>query len=281
MDMNGPFENRTAELRLAGTPFAVATVVRTINATSAKPGAKAIIMVDGTISEGWVGGGCIRAAISKAAKTALSEGTTQFISLRPEEVLSAEGLVPGESREGVQFARNGCPSQGSMDIFIEPILPQPELMICGSGPVALALLQLAKTFNFAITLCAPDVASLDLSSNCKAQSDYIFANETAVNRYVVIATQGKGDEAALNAAVTTKAHYIGFVGSRRKFETLADRLKKSGLNHELFDEVSCPAGLNIGAITPEEIALSILSEITMKRRDMQRSNGEKHGVFFL
>jgi xanthine dehydrogenase accessory factor len=253
------FDDRAAALRAAGQPFAIATVVRTVNATSAKPGSKAIIMMDGTITEGWVGGGCIRSAVSKAAQAALSDGSTQFISLRPEEILAAEGLSAGEVREGILFARNGCPSKGSMDIFVEPVLPQSELIICGDGPVAVALASLAERYDFVVIHSAHGAPD--------------FASEGQDRQFVVIATQGKGDEATLRATVIAAPKFAAFVGSRRKFEALAGRLVASGISQSALDKVKSPAGLDIGAITPDEIALSILSEIVLKRRAMQRSKG--------
>lgn len=260
MGINGhSFENRTADLRAKGEPFAIATVVRTVNATSAKPGSKAIIMADGSICEGWVGGGCIRAAVSKAAKAALSEGSTQFISLRPEEILAAEGLTAGEIREGVQFARNGCPSKGSMDIFVEPVLPQPELVVFGAGPVATELVALADRFDFSVTHSVEGTPRFDRAPRGQT--------------FVIIATQGKGDEAALRATIEAAPKFAAFVGSRRKFETLAERLRAAGVSQAALSQIKSPAGLDIGAITPDEIALSILSEVVAKRREMQRSKG--------
>ena len=260
MGMSGhTFDDRTAALRAAGLPFAIATVVRTVNATSAKPGAKAIITADGTITEGWVGGGCIRSAVSKAAKAAIAEGRTQFVSLRPEEILAAEGLTAGEVREGVQFARNGCPSKGSMDIFVEPVLPRTELIVCGDGPVAAALVSLADRFDFVVIHAA--------------DGKHDFGSALQSRQFVIIATQGKGDEAALLATVAAAPGFTAFVGSRRKFETLAARLVSTGVSQSALDRVKSPAGLDIGAITPDEIALSILSEVVLKRRALQRSNG--------
>jgi xanthine dehydrogenase accessory factor len=253
------FDKRAAALRAASLPFAIATVVRTVNATSAKPGAKAIITADGTINEGWVGGGCIRSAVSKAAKTALAEGKTQFVSLRPEEILAAEGLTAGEIREGIHFARNGCPSKGSMDIFVEPVLPQSELIVCGDGPVAKALVSLADRFDFVVTQ--------------SANGRHDFGIDAQGRQFVIIATQGQGDEAALRATVAAAPRFAAFVGSRRKFETLAARLVDAGISKVALDQVKSPAGLDIGAITPDEIALSILSEVVQKRRAMQRSKG--------
>ncbi len=261
MGMNSnSLDDRVTSLRASGQPFAIATVVRTVNATSAKPGAKAIVMADGTIVEGWVGGGCIRSAVSKAAKIALADGSTQFISLRPEEILSAEGRTAGEVRDGIQFARNGCPSKGSMDIFIEPVLPQAELVICGDGPVARALIELAAGFDLLVT----------------HTPDGVFGGNTGVpdRQFVIIATQGKDDEAALRATALAAPRFAAFVGSRRKFQTLADRLVAAGMDRLAVNRIKSPAGLDIGAILPNEIALSILSEVVLTRRGLQRSGGE-------
>ncbi|MBO6511351.1 MAG: XdhC family protein, partial [Roseibium sp.] len=123
----------------ASEPFVLATVVRTISVTAAKAGAKAVIDRDGEIVGGWIGGGCARAAVIRAARAAFEDGETRLISLQPEEFLAELGVKAGDEREGVQFARNMCPSQGTMDIFIEPVLPRPNLVICGASPVALAL----------------------------------------------------------------------------------------------------------------------------------------------
>ncbi|MGO4916135.1 XdhC family protein [Pseudogemmobacter sp. W21_MBD1_M6] len=267
------FETRISALRDTGAPFAIATVVRTVNATSAKPGAKAVILQDGTIAEGWIGGGCIRAAVTKAALAAISQGRTQFISLRPEDLLEAEGLTPGDERDGVRFARNGCPSKGSMDIFVEPVVPQPELVICGSGPVALALVQLAGRFDFARTLCAPGLAPPEAPGVENLRDAFVFDTAPASSRFVIIATQGKGDEAALRAALSANASYIAFVGSRRKFETLGAALVASGVDPAALSAIKSPAGLDIHAITPDEIALSILSEVVLQRRTATRQVG--------
>lgn len=263
-------ENRMSDLRAQGTAYAVATVVRTIDATSAKPGGKALIAADGTVLEGWVGGGCARAAIGKAAQQAIASGSPQFVSLRPEELLDAEGVEAGQEREGVRFARNGCPSKGSMDVFVEPVLPQPGLVICGSGPVATALADLAARFDFHRTVCDPGVNIADLPTVEATRDSFAFDTDGAASRYVVVATQGKGDEAALRAALGSGAAHVCFVGSRRKFATLADRLTKDGVSAPALARVEAPAGLDIHAITPDEIALSILASIIRRRRARDR-----------
>jgi xanthine dehydrogenase accessory factor len=259
-------EDEMNRLRAEGAAFAVATVVRTVDATSAKPGGKALLDAEGTLIEGWVGGGCARAAIGRAARDAIARGEPQFVSLRPEELLEAEGVAPGEEREGIRFARNGCPSKGSMDVFVEPVLPQPRLVICGAGPVALALADLAARFDLCRMLCAPGANRGDMPEVEEFQDGFALDTEGAAQRFVVVATQGRGDEAALRAAIASGADHVAFVGSRRKFATLADRLAADGVDRAALNRVVAPAGLDIHAITPDEIALSILAQIVEWRR---------------
>ena len=259
-------------LRRAGQPFAIATIVRTVDATSAKPGAKALILADGTLTEGWVGGGCARAAVARAALDALREGTPQFVSLRPSDLLDAEGVSPGEHRDGIRFARNGCPSKGSMDIFVEPVLPLPQLVICGAGPVALALADLSARFDMHRTLCAPGALPAPLPDVEDCVDSFAFDTAPDRQRFVVIATQGKGDEAALRAALACGAEYVAFVGSKRKFATLSACLQSDhGICAQTLARVHAPAGLDLHAITPEEIALSILAQIVATRRAGRRT----------
>src|SRR5579872_5493165 len=134
--------------KAAGEPFAVATVVRTVAATAAKAGAKAVILPDGTMSEGWIGGGCARAAVLKAAKDALADGRSRLVSVQPPEVLADQGVKPGDEQLGVRYAKNMCPSQGTMDIFVEPVLPRPQVIVCGSSSVAAAVADLARRSGF-------------------------------------------------------------------------------------------------------------------------------------
>lgn len=267
-DTAAALEVTFAALRAKGEPFALATVVRTVDATSAKPGAKAIVLADGTIANGWIGGGCARSAVGKAAAAALQTGQPQFVSLRPEELLAAEGVGPGDEREGIRFARNGCPSRGSMDIFVEPVLPQPRLVVFGEGPVARELVSLAARFNLHRTLAAPGLTAGDADL---VQDGFALDAFPQGQRFIVVATQGKADEAGLRAALASGAGYIAFVGSRRKFATLSDRLRADGLDADALAAVKAPAGLDIHAITPEEIALSILAEITLLRRSGGRA----------
>jgi len=256
-------ETEISRLRAAEAPFAVATVVRTLAATSARPGAKALIDETGTLFSGWLGGGCVRAAIARAAREAIAEGQPRFVSIRPEELLEAGGVIAGEEREGVHFARNGCPSKGSMDVFVEPVLPRPRLVICGAGPVARALAEIAGRFGFYRVVCAPGTEAAAWPCAEEVVDGHAPA---AAARFHVVATQGVGDAPALCAAVASGADYVAFVGSRRKFAALGDRLAAEGADRDTLARVHAPAGLDIAAITPDEIALSILAEIVAHRR---------------
>lgn len=256
-------EAKMQALKGAGQPFAMATVVRTVDATSARPGGKALLDHDGQILMGWIGGGCARGAVAKAARDAIRLGAPQFISLRPQELLETEGVAPGELREGVRYARNGCPSKGTMDVFVEPVLPLPKLAVCGAGLVAMALVEMGVRFDFDVTLCALKGTEVEGSISANKVEGF----DPGAAEYIVVATQGQGDRDALLAALVRDTTYLSFVGSARKFAALAANI--SGTHSQFEDRlarVKAPAGLDIHAITPDEIALSILAEITQVRR---------------
>lgn len=260
-----------------GEPFALATVVRTVAATAAKAGAKAVILPDGTISEGWIGGGCARAAVVKAAKDALADGKSRLVSVQPPDALDEQGHKAGEEQGGVRFAKNMCPSQGTMDIFVEPVLPRPQVIICGASPVAVAIADLARRSGFAVTACAPAPDQPVFGEVDRRIEGYALPVDEAGTRFVVVSTQGRGDEAALLAALAVEADYVAFVGSRRKAEVLKNTLAERGVAPERLATLKAPAGLDLGAITPDEIAISILAEIVAIRRGKQ-SRGAPHSA---
>lgn len=245
------FESRAADLKSRDEPFAIATVIRAAGATSAKPGAKALLDSAGSLAGGWLGGGCAREAVSLAAREAIRTGKPQLISVAPEEELDAKGVAAGETIAGMRFARSGCPSKGTIDIFIEPFTPEPELFLYGDSPVARALERLCGQFHWSVFVSEGD--SRPASVGCR-------------QRMAVVATQGQGDLAALEAALRTGASFVAFVSSRRKFMALESQLRAAGHDEASIALVKAPAGLDIGAVTPEEIALSIMAELTLRRR---------------
>ena len=273
--MSGPVEvlDLVAQLKAADETFVLATVVRTVSVTAAKAGAKAIIRPDGTIVAGWIGGGCARGAVLKAAREALADGAPRMVSVQPENLLAELGVKPGENRDGVRFASNMCPSKGTMDIFVEPVLPHPSLVILGASPVALSLAAQARQLGYHVTVAAPR-SDLPVATDADLIVDGLALGQlNQAKRFVVVSTQGKGDEAGLRAAIATPAAYHAFVGSRRKMAALRAKLIGEGLAAAALDTVKAPAGLDLGAITPEEIAMSILAEITLERRRGQRAAG--------
>jgi xanthine dehydrogenase accessory factor len=264
-----------ADLKAHGRPFALATVVRTVAATAAKAGAKAVIRPDGTISDGWIGGGCARAAVLKAAREAIVDGKPRLISIQPKDLLGERGVKSGDERDGVRFASNMCPSKGTMDVFVEPIVPMPELVILGASPVAVALCDLGGRLGFSRTVVVQAEDQPAFAEADRRIEGFALEAEGAGRRYVVVATQGRGDEAALRAALSAEADHVAFVGSRAKGAALRAVLSADGVPAERLERLKVPAGIDLGAITPEEIALSILAEIVqLNRQDRPRSGSE-------
>jgi xanthine dehydrogenase accessory factor len=264
-----------AALRQAqGQTFALATVVRTVSVTAAKAGAKALIGPDGSIEEGWIGGGCARAAVVKAARQCMLDGQSRLVSIAPKDVLAELGAAAGEERGGVFFAKNSCPSQGTMDVFVEPVLPSPRLLILGASPVAVALARLAPSMGFAIIVAAAPEEHQRFDSGVSRVLGLSPPSEMGDDAYVVVSTQGAGDRAALKSAAAMDARYRAFVGSRRKAETLRGELAKEGVSEEALAAIKAPAGLDISAISADEIALSILAEMVAVRRRPERPSIE-------
>ncbi len=243
--------NLAQELTQASKPFVLATVVWCERPTSAKPGAQALIQEDGRIS-GWIGGSCAQPVVIREAQRVLHEGGDAYL-LR----LGAQDV--GIVREDVRVFPMTCTSGGVLDIYIEPHLPRPQLVLVGDSPVVTALSQLAPVLDFAVTqLNGPDLTSIAI-------------NERTL---VVVATHGQYDEDALEHALRSPAAYVGLVASHRRAESCRDYLRTSGIEEPQLARLKAPAGLNIGAVTPEEIASSILAELIQVRRRGHAVNDE-------
>jgi xanthine dehydrogenase accessory factor len=191
-----------------------------------------------------------RGAVLKAAREALADGEPRMVSVQPDDMLAELGVRPGENRDGVRFASNMCPSKGTMDIFVEPVLPHPSLVVFGASPVAMSLAAQARQLGYHVTLAAP-AGDLTVVPDADHLVDGFALGEIyPAKRFIVVSTQGKGDEAALRAAVATEAAYHAFVGSGRKMTALREKLVAGGVSPEALDRVKAPAGLDLGAITP-------------------------------
>jgi len=250
-----------ARLKEAGESFCVATVVRTEHATSAKAGAKAVVLKDGAI-KGFMGGGCVQRSIRETAEVVLREGKPRLIRVKPkDEVVSPVDV------DGTELHKSSCPSGGTVDIFVEPMRPAPRLVVCGGSPVAIAVADLGRRLGYRIVAAAvaDDLGAYDEDDQKIAGFDLAPVGIEAGD-YVVVATQGKRDREALVAALGSAARYVAFVGSRRKADALRGQIATQGVTADQIARLKAPAGLDIHGIEPEEIALSILAEIVARRR---------------
>jgi len=257
------------QLRRTGEAFCVATVLRTADATSAKAGGKAAITRDGRIL-GHLGGACVQRAVRASAQAALASGAPQMIRVKPSET-----VVNMNDPDGVRTFKSGCPSGGTVDLLVEPYQHAPRLVIFGTSPIASALATHGALAGFRI--CLSEGAEIDGDVQR-------FAPETIgqlgieARDFVVVASQGRGDADALKAALETEAARVSMVASRRKADTLTAKLITQGLDPVRAAQLKSPAGLDIHAIDPHEIALSILAEIVLWRntdKTREASDDEK------
>ena len=251
---------RAAELSRTGQPFALATVVRAERPTSAKPGAKAIVTADGALT-GWVGGSCAQPTVVREALKALQDGKPRLVRLCPPEKL---GAAP---QEGVVEVALTCVSGGTLEVYIEPHLPRPHLVVVGHLPIAEALSRLGSALDYEVTVMGLDVTP-DRFPGADRVLDRLDFSSLKLNpqAYVVVATHGNYDEDALEGALRSDAAYVALVASRARGEAIQHVLRESGLSDGALARLKVPAGLDLGAVTPEEIALSILAEIVQLRR---------------
>jgi xanthine dehydrogenase accessory factor len=234
-----------ADLERRGVPFALATVVRCEAPTSAKPGAKALVHADGTV-EGWVGGACAEPVVVREALRALADGRPRLVGLYGEH-----GRETGRA-EGILDYAMACHSGGTLEIYVEPYLPSPSLVLVGHGPVVEMLAALGGAAGYAVATVA-DAHALDATALGRRAS-------------VVIATHADSDEDALARVLATDAGYVSLVASRRRAGAIVERLRARGVPAERLGRFKAPAGLDLGAVTPAEIAVSILAEIVQHHR---------------
>ncbi len=247
-------------LQQRGEPFVLATVVRAERPTSAKAGARAIIFPDGSL-EGWVGGSCAEPVVKRQARRALEEGAPRLIRLCPPEKMG-QALT-----DGVHEIALTCVSGGTLEIYIEPHLVQPQLVIVGHLATAQALARLGAAMDFHVSVTGLD-ASQERFPQANQVSDSLDVSQLALGprSYVVVASHGNYDEELLQAALESPAPYVALVASKSRAEAVLNYLEQSGVSAADRGRLKYPAGLDLGAVTPEEIAVSILAEIIQLRR---------------
>jgi xanthine dehydrogenase accessory factor len=240
-------------------PLALATVIQTALSTSGNAGDKALVSAEGIV-EGWIGGGCAQPAVVEAARMVLESAEPCLIRVGPKG--------EWETLDGVVDFSSGCLSGGTQVIFIEPLNRQAKLSILGDSPVALCLCELAAGLDFSVTVTSPDLESSQLPETARLEADF----ESVNGDFIVVATQGRHDRAALKAALNSNAGYIAMVASRKKIAGLKAGLIKSGIEASEMERIHSPAGIEIGAVSPAEIALSILAELVRVRRSGSKLN---------
>ncbi len=252
-----------AELAQRGEPFVLAMVVRRESYSSAQQGDMALITRDGSY-HGWLGGNCTQPTVKREARRALLDGRPRLISLSAEPAR--------EQRPGITALPMTCQSGGSVDIYLEPVLPAPRLLLFGLSPVVRALAQLGKALGYTVDVVDPHV-----TPGAVLGADHLFSSFSAPDLqappgaaaerlYAVVATMGENDEEAVAAALRATPAYLGVVASRTRFAQLRETLLAQGVSAETLERVKNPAGLDLGARLPEEVALSILAEVVQFRR---------------
>lgn len=253
--MPDKFWEYTQELKKKNEPFATAVVVWREAPSSGKVGDKAVINKFGEIF-GWVGGGCVKGILIKEAGDAMKSGKPRLVKIG-NSILSSK-------QEGVMEYQMTCLSDGIVEIFIEPVMPTPHLVVIGKSAIAKALVKLAGAAGYRITGVAQDanLQTFDKVDELITQISLAHVKITH-SSFIVVATQGEYDERALEESLRKESAYLGFVASKKKMASMAGYLADAGFDKALVDGIRSPAGIDIKARSPEEVAISILAEIIM------------------
>jgi xanthine dehydrogenase accessory factor len=245
------FLKKATELLAKDEPFVTASVVRYQAPISGKPGDKAIIFANGKMW-GWIGGGCVQPVVIKEALKALSDGKPRLIRISPTAA----------AEEGIVDYTMTCHSGGTLDIYIEPILPRPHVVILGRSPVAQTLARLSQAVHYRVSVASPNAEREQFPDVDHLQTDLnLDGVKITPESFVVVSTQGEGDEEALEQAAKSSARYVAFVASATKARKILEYLREAGVPSERVGQIRAPAGLDIHAASPEEIAVSVLAEI--------------------
>lgn len=225
-----------ADLRDGGEPFALATVTWRQGPSSGKAGSRAVIRPDGSVT-GWIGGACARPTVVREALASLVDGNPRLLSL---------GMP--ESRPDVIAVPMACASEGAMEVYVEPFLPAPDLHVVGSSPMTETLVALASTLGWRVS-----------------RSDEAVFTDLSEASMIVVATQGDYDEPALEAALSSPARYVGLVASAKRAAGVVEWLRSRGTSDAALARLRAPAGLDLGRVDHDEIAVAILAELVTLR----------------
>jgi xanthine dehydrogenase accessory factor len=247
------------ELAARGESFVLATVVWRRAPSSGKEGSTALITPDRRV-RGWLGGACAEPTVIREALKALEEGTPRLLFLGSPEELAARG------REGVVTVPIACQSEGALEVYVEPVMPKPQLVVIGRSPAVAALASMAGALGWR-TVVVDDGGSTADYPDAGRVLVTLDLDEAGIDErsFVVVATQGHYDEDALERALATRAGYVGLVASRKRADGVLGYLRDRGASDESLARVHAPAGIDLGAIDHEEIAVAILAELVRER----------------
>ena len=234
--------------------FAIVTVVRREPPSSAQVGDVALVTERGEY-HGWTGGGCTRSSVLLEALRAIADGRPRLLSLSPER--------EGGERPGVVFLPMTCESGGTVEIYVEPVLPAARLVLFGGSPAVRVLARIAHAMGYRVDVVDPDA---DESAFPDAKLHRSIAPDALPRgAHVLVATMGDKDLDAIGLALARSPAYVGVIASAKRFALLRDALLARGVARDAIDGIAAPAGLDIGARAPEEIAVSIMAQIVERR----------------
>ncbi len=254
-----------ASLSAQGERFALVTVVRREPPSSARVGDTALV-TEGGDYHGWAGGGCTRETVVREAQRAMAEGEPRFLSLSPDAAAAP--------RPGMVALPMTCDSGGTVEIYVEPVLPVPRLFLFGASPAVRCLARIAHAMGYRVDVVHPDADAADFPDAQGVQKT--FASETLPRgAHVLVATMGDDDVEVLHSVLAREPAYVGVIASRKRFDTVRGELLARGVPEAALARVAAPAGLDLGARTPEEIALSVMAQIVQERRKPDEKSEEK------
>jgi xanthine dehydrogenase accessory factor len=247
-----------AALSRSGDPFVLATVVWSRAPSSGKPGSTALVTRDGRI-HGWLGGACAEPTVIRESLRAIGEGTPRLLFLGTADELKDEG------RAGVVRVPIACQSEGALEVYVEPVLPSPHLVVIGRSPAVDALARMADALGWRPVVVDDGGDPADHEVPTVVTTLDLAAAGVGEGSFVVVATQGHYDEDALQRALETPAAYVGLVASRKRAEGVLGYLRDRGVPDEALARVHAPAGLDLGHVPNQEIAVAILAELVRLR----------------
>lgn len=247
-----------ADLSRRHQPFLVATVVWARGPSSGKTGSAAIIRADGKVT-GWIGGACAEPVVRRESREAMADGKPRLLFLgTPDDIREVD-------RPGVISVPISCTSEGALEVYLEPMIPQPHLVAVGRSPAVKTLSHLGAALGWTVTVVDEGGDAADHLDSAEVVTSLTMPDETSSSTLIVIATQGHYDEPALEAALATNAGYIGLVASDRRAETVLGYLKDRGVSQAQLDRITAPAGIDLGHIQHSEIGVAIIAQLVELR----------------